>query len=69
MISITIGFDVVTENPLIVFQTDRKLFSCEMVRVHGNHPYPIGKMDKQSTYKLRDFLTEVIEDEKKQSLL
>lgn len=60
MMSITIGFDVVTENPLIVFQSDSKLFSCEMVRVHGNHPYPIGKMDKQCTLKLRDFLTEVI---------
>ncbi len=63
-LNVTIGFDLMSENPMLVLTSEKEHFGVEMERVHGQHPYPMGKLNKEKIIQLRMFINEVLKDEK-----
>jgi len=60
----TIGYVIAQDDPHFALFNEDRSFAIPLERVHGQHPYVCGKLNKQQIIKMRDFLNEVLSHEK-----
>jgi hypothetical protein len=61
-LNISMGFDIFSENPKLALTGEKGVFGLEVERVHGVHPFTVGKMNKAQIISLRNFLNEVLHE-------